>query len=785
MKKQWILGAAAAMALLGVGQAQAQTPAVQPAQDDMADATGGEIVVIGEGETRQVQSLGAETLQDMPAGTSPIKLVQRLPGVSYSGADSFGAYEWAVRINVRGFAQQQLGFTLDGLPLGDMSYGNHNGLHISRALISENLGSVELSQGSGALDAASTGRLGGALRFFSLDPAADFGGVAALTIGEENMARGYGRLETGEIAGLGTRAFASFVEHSTDKWKGEGEQNQRQYAFKIVQPIADATVTAYWNRSERREQDYQDFSLEMFNRLGHDWDNFGDSRYALAVQVADIAHNRGDTGLPPTNPGAGTVYPGPIRTVDDAYWDAAGIRDDDLAYVAVDLPIGDNLDLRLQAYTHQNEGQGLWGTPYLQSPNAQVPGATTNNAPLSVRTTEYDIDRNGLIGSATLTLGDHTINGGFWIEQNDAQQARRFYGVDRGRPSRSFDGFQRNPFFTQWAYAFDTQTTVFHLQDTWQATEALKLNFGFRSIQVENGVKTLTINNAAPTPGNSNLVANLETDESFLPQIGANYRIDDNTEVFGSYSENVSAFVSAVTTGPFASRSQANVDEVRRTLKPESAQTFEGGVRHRGENYSVGIAGYIVNFQDRILAVTQGAGIVGNAPVLSNVGGVETQGIELVGQYNLDDNWQLAASYTWNRSRYQDNVVNRAGALLAATKDREVVNTPETLFFGEISYDDGALFGAFSVNTISDRFFTFTNQGGSVDGRTLFDLNAGYRFSGNPLLDGLELQLNIANLFDEEHIGTLGTNGFVNAGDSQTLIAGPPRQVFLSVRKAF
>jgi iron complex outermembrane receptor protein len=175
--------------------------------------------------------------------------------------------------------------------------------------------------------------------------------------------------------------------------------------------------------------------------------------------------------------------------------------------------------------------------------------------------------------------------------------------------------------------------------------------------------------------------------------------------------------------------------------------------------------------------------------VLSNHGGRQLDscatGIELVGQYNLDDNWQLAASYTWNRSRYQDNVVNRAGALLAATKDREVVNTPETLFFGEISYDDGALFGAFSVNTISDRFFTFTNQGGSVDGRTLFDLNAGYRFSGNPLLDGLELQLNIANLFDEEHIGTLGTNGFVNAGDSQTLIAGPPRQVFLSVRKAF
>ena len=44
------------------------------------------------------------------------------------------------RISIRGFNQNQLGFTLDGVPLGDMTYGNLNGLHVSRAVISENLG---------------------------------------------------------------------------------------------------------------------------------------------------------------------------------------------------------------------------------------------------------------------------------------------------------------------------------------------------------------------------------------------------------------------------------------------------------------------------------------------------------------------------------------------------------------------------------------------------------------------------------------------------------------------
>ena len=105
------------------------------------------------------------------AGTSALKAVDKLPGVTFQSADAFGAYEWSTRISIRGFNQNQLGFTLDGVPLGDMSYGNHNGLHISRAIISENVGRVEVAQGAGALAAASSSNLGGTIEFFSRAPA--------------------------------------------------------------------------------------------------------------------------------------------------------------------------------------------------------------------------------------------------------------------------------------------------------------------------------------------------------------------------------------------------------------------------------------------------------------------------------------------------------------------------------------------------------------------------------------------------------------------------------------
>ncbi len=141
----------AAIVSLATGQAWAQS-APEPTGDSSPDV----IVIIGQGETRQVQTMTAEDLSLEAAGSSAIKLIESLPGVNYTAADPFGAYEWAVNINIRGFQKDQLGYTLDGVPLGDMSYGNYNGLHISRAVISENIGKVELAQGAASLSTAST-----------------------------------------------------------------------------------------------------------------------------------------------------------------------------------------------------------------------------------------------------------------------------------------------------------------------------------------------------------------------------------------------------------------------------------------------------------------------------------------------------------------------------------------------------------------------------------------------------------------------------------------------------
>ncbi|PVM91368.1 TonB-dependent receptor [Caulobacter endophyticus] len=781
MKSALLLSAAFGALLFAAPAFAADNP--EPAPDAAAEVEA--VVVIGQGQSRQVQVLNEESIASQVAGTSALKAIDKLPGVSFQSADPFGAYEWSTSLSIRGFNQNQLGFTRDGVPLGDMSYGNHNGLHISRAIASENIGKVELAQGAGGLGTASTSNLGGTLQFYSRDPSEVMGGQLNLTGGSSAMHRVFGRFETGAIDQLGgLRAFVSVADQKTDKWKGGSEQKQRQYDAKAVLPLGEGSVTGFYTRSERREQDYQDMSFDMIKRLGRDWDNFVPA-WNKAVGVAAVMNNPNNytsglldlasgywTGVG-TNPYAAFGVANP----DDAYYAGAGIRDDDLYGATLALPFGDRVDFKATAYQHKNKGQGLWGTPYQVSPGYGAAGSTA--APLSIRTTEYSIDRGGVIADLTVDLGTHKIGVGFWTENNHFDQARRFYAETLTGPSRDWLDFQSNPFRTQWQYAFTTETRTAHIEDTWTVTDALKINFGFKAIKVDNDVETIA--------GNA-LTGSIRSKDNFLPQVGVVYAFDGGLELFGGYTENMAAFVSAATAGPFGSQSQTIVDYVADTVQPETSKTWEGGARYRTDRFQGVAALYHVTFDNRLLAYANGSPIQGNPAVLSNVGSVETKGVEVAGEFRLTEAWSLYGAYTYNDSKYQDDVVTLDGTVSARTAGKTVVNSPKNILKAEIRFEQAGFFAKLGVNHTGERWYTYENIGGKVDGYTVADLTVGYRFQNEGWGKGLEIQANVTNLFDEDYISTIGSGGFVNrdaAGTTMTLLPAPPRQGFVTIKKAF
>ncbi len=727
------------------GTAIATSAAAQDSTTTPADDTnvGEEIVVFGQGETRQVQELTSKELLILAPGTSPLKSIEKLPSVNFQSADPFGTYEWSSRVSIRGFNQNQLGYTLDGIPLGDSTYGNNNGLHIGRAIISENIGVTRVSQGSGSIGTQATNNLGGTLEFFSGDYSDGLGVDANLTYGSENTIRGFGRINFGEAGGI--RGFISGVYHNSEKWKGGGDQRNWQINAKAIIPVGEAEFDAYFAYSDRAEQDYQDLSLEMINRLGYNHDNYFPD-YAKAINAA-----RG-------------IFVAPINNLDDSYYDASGLRKDTLAAYGLTAPLGEGVTFKIKAYYHDNTGQGTWGTPYVASPNG---------VPMSARTTEYDIQRGGVFSSLNADVGDHEITVGGWYEHNDFTQARRFYAYESlTKPGLDHTKFLRNPFFTQWLFDFNTDTLQYYVQDKISLGD-LTINLGWKGFQVNN--------ESDPRVQGALAAGKIKSQDWFQPHAGVAYKLNDKAEIFGGFTQVTRAFVSSATSGPFSTTQAGFNALIARGLKPEESDTYELGARYNDSVFNGVIGVYYVNFRNRLLGVQTGAGIVGNPAILQNVGGVRSIGFEAAGDVRLGGGLTLFASYSYTDATYRDNVITPTATI--GTKGKDVVDTPKHLLRGEIAYDSDTFFGRVGANYMSKRYFNYLNDR-SVAARVLVDATLGYRFDAG-LRSPIEIQLNATNLLDKEYVATIGSNGFGNSGDNQTLLAGAPQQFFATVKVGF
>ncbi|MBC7455682.1 MAG: TonB-dependent receptor, partial [Massilia sp.] len=540
------------------------------------------VEVMGQGQSRQVQNISRSDLEKAVPGTSPLKSLEKLPGVNFQSADPFGAYEWSTRISIRGFNQNQLGFTLDGIPLGDMSYGNNNGLHISRAISSENVGRVAVSQGAGALGTASTSNLGGTVQFMTLDPAQEAATTFAQTLGSERTSRTFLRYDSG-LLDTGTKLFVSGTRQRADKWKGSGGQDQDQFNSKFVHSFGDSVLSGFFNYSDRKEIDYQDMSLEMVKRLGANWDN-----YAPDFQRAVNAANG--------------IYSGADNNLDDAYYQGSGLRKDSLGAIALDMKLAPSLSSKTSIYHHSNHGQGHWYTPY-------TPSSAT--MPISIRTSEYSIGRDGVTSSLSWEAGSHTVNAGVWAERSLHSLTRNFYAVTDGSDTNYF---LSNPFKTAFKQEFTTTTTQFYIEDNVSLLDdKLKLNGGFKSPKVAINAISLIGTRAA-----GSIVAS----KSFLPQLGFNYSLSKNDEIFGSASQNMRAFQPGVN-GPF-SQSQTAFNLGTPNLKPETSVTIDLGLRFKRDALQGSVAVYHADFDNRMLNVATCAGIVGCPSTLVNVGKVAT-----------------------------------------------------------------------------------------------------------------------------------------------------------------
>ncbi|WP_408952886.1 TonB-dependent receptor [Lysobacter sp. Hz 25] len=701
------------------------------------------ISVIGSRETRQVQRIGKVELQATALGTNPVKVLEKLPGVHFVSSDPWGSYEWSNRIAIRGFAQNQLGYALDDLPLGDNSYANNNGLSPNRAILPENIAELELAQGAGALRIPSTSNLGGALLLHSSDPENEFGARANLAYGDNATLRAFMRIDTGEHNGFS--AYVSGMHSQADRWKGAGVQEQEQFNGKAVYQWDNGRIAAWLSTSRRNETDDPDLSLDLIRRCGYGWDNYApDWQRALAA-----AQGR---------------FSGCVTSKDDAYYLARGLRNDDLASLSGEFFLSDALRLNATAYYHRNEGQGHWFTPHIASPTI----------PMALRITSYDIERSGINARLAYEIGQHTIEGGVWFEDSVHGAGRSFVHIDRPIDDQRF--FEPKEFAQRlFRQRFDTRTRQWFLQDTMRLfDERLTVNLGFKGQDVVSDGTVVVAGRAG---------GRLKTRDNFLPQIGASWQLSEHSDVFANYAENQAAFRPGVN-GAW-SLTQAAFDLSRVNAKPEQSQTLELGWRYGDDRYQLSTTVYGVNFDDRQLVIVPCPGVVSCPNQFANVGKARTLGGEFAFVWTPTERLRWLASYAYNDSQYRSNYTT--SGKVVEVRGKQMVDTPKTLLATELSYGLGDVELRLGGKYTGKRYYTYSNDAGT-DAFWLWDAGVSWQRKDIGQIKSLRVGLNVYNLFDKTYVATLGSNGFRDydpKGTFQTLLTGAPRQWFVSVDAKF
>ncbi|WP_242011674.1 TonB-dependent receptor [Acetobacter fallax] len=705
----------------------------------------------------------AHDIEKFVPGTNPLKVIAQQPGVLLTAADPMGQDSWATQLYVRGFFQNQIGFTLDGVPLGELTYRNYNGLGINQAISPDNISRMDVSQGAGALDTPSTNNLGGAISFTSMDPAHKHQVDISQTFGSNSAFRTFVRINSGDLNASGTRFFVSYARSNSDKWKGSGPLFDQKVNAKLVQPIGEQSeISAFFDWDDQQYLSYQDLSLNYLHTLGPRLDNFYPNYKGAYLAAQGIFTN----GQNKTN-----------DPLDAMFYDSSAIARDYLGGLKAHITLADNLTWDSVAYGHSNLGWGGYASPFASSPNG---------APLRYQEHQGSIARYGFTTGVTYEVARNTINTGVWYENNRYIMDYFAYQMPllgEGEPLNplSMSSF-KNPVAQLWGTTYNTNTFEYHLQDTYHILKNLSVHAGFRSMLVTTHGGG-TVNDAAYT-GQSQLPSgSLTTAAAFLPHISANWLFLPGHELYFDISQNRRAYAQGgyQMGQAWGVTNQATFRELQKTIKPESDWAYELGYRYNSSLLSASLNLYRVNFFNRLQSMAS-ASIVDPVSTVVNVGAVTMNGVDAAFTIRPVEHLSIYNSVSYNDSRYGSDITTAGVVYHQAGK--KVVNYPDFMYKAGVDYAYKRMSAHFDVNYIGKRYLSYMNDT-SVPGYWIANLGAKYQIGTKGFLKNMTFEFNVYNLFNASYISTMGENGNPFTGDYQSFMIGAPRQYFGTVRATF
>lgn len=233
------------------------------------------------------------------------------------------------------------------------------------------------------------------------------------------------------------------------------------------------------------------------------------------------------------------------------------------------------------------------------------------------------------------------------------------------------------------------------------------------------------------------------SDDAFSGRAALTYLFDNGIAPYLSYS---TSFVPTL-----------GQDAAGNAFRPITGKQWEAGVKYEPVGWDGFFAASIFQAtQQNVLTPDPAGGVcTGGTPCQVQAGEVRVRGVELEGKVNLWSSFDLIASYT-----YLDSEVTRS---TGPNLGKSLTGVPQHMagLWADYTFHHGALEGLGIGAGV--RYFgsAFIDAGNSrkVPGYTVVDAAIRYDFGKKtPSLDGLELAVNVSNLFDETTIACAAEN---------------------------
>ncbi|MCJ2179816.1 TonB-dependent receptor domain-containing protein [Novosphingobium album (ex Hu et al. 2023)] len=696
---------------------------------------------VGTDHTRHTAAVTRKALLSAPPGISGLKMLEYLPGFNVQTDGPLGLYEFGNSVQTRAFNLDQIGFVVDGIPLGRSdAFG---GSPVFRYVDNENLAAVEASPGAGDVGAPSYSSLGPMVAYRSIDPGRDPGLFMAQSFGSDALRRTFVRVSSGEIGPL--RGYVSHTRLASDLWRGAGTIDRKHWEAQVVADLSPRS----WLRFKFVANDFFDYDSPFLTK----------AEYETSTPGIDgkTGRERGYAGFVPdlieTVPGV------PYSNADyaDYYGNAINARNDTLYGATLHLEGDASAFVEATLYREDKHGFGVSPDTYENSLSyyEREAGAGLNvSAPRGLQWGYSGIDgqRQGAVFRGEARYGGHELEAGIWIEGDHYH--RRQYRLNKTDGAPDGAVLENEVVYYRRDYRSRREVLQFWARDRWTPGQGpLTVELGFKGLGITyrlNGYRDFEdYAHAVGTPGWGPATGKAHYFDGFEPSAGMVYRLSDaRTQVFASYAETM-ALPKAM--DAIASTAFAASPAFAPAPRPERARNVELGLRTNQPHFFAVATLYHTRFTNLISAV--GGTVPGTSGAIEtyyqNVGAVEAHGLEAAASIRpalFDGKAYFTTNLTYSDATFRNDL---PGGI--AIKGNRIPDSARWIVSEAVTVEPAPwALASVTAKYTSKRYADYLNTQ-SLDGQWVVDayFELGRESSFGPLRNA-RARINIDNLFDAD-----------------------------------